>query len=141
MEHTILALCISACITDLSADVGLFEFQSRYLSLCVGYLYTVVQMVLLEFGEQLVSRKGMLPLLSGGSTVNVMWVSIWFMWLFGISTWSFLTMQITSSTNLIHQGVGMGHRGHTANSSKYSIYILAITGETGEPRAASWSCL
>ena len=67
-------------------------------------------MALLELVEHLVSRKGMLPSLFGDSIVNLMWVSIWFMWLNRLSTWSFLTMQMASSTYVFHQGVGMGHR-------------------------------
>ena len=58
-----------------------------------------------------------------------------------MTTWSFLVMQTTSSTHLFHHGVGMGHRGPSACSSKYSIQIFAMTGETGEPIAVPWSCL
>ena len=54
---------------------------------------------------------------------------------------SFLTEQMTSLTHLFHQGVGMGHRGPTADYSKFSMYMLAIIVETGEPMAAPWSCL
>ena len=78
---------------DLFADIGWLEFQSRYLSVCVGFPYTVVWIVWLELGEHLVSRKGMLPSLSGFSIVNLMWSSILFMWLNRMSIWSFLVMQ------------------------------------------------
>ena len=82
--------------------------------------------------------KGMLPSLSRDAMVNMMWSSIWFMWLNRMSTWYHLTMQITLSTYLLHQGVGMGNRAPSANSLKYSIYLLAITRETGDPMAALW---
>ena len=39
------------------------------------------------------------------------------------------------------QGVDMGHWGPSASSSKYSIYIFAITGDTGEPITVPLSCL
>ena len=64
----------------------------------------------IRVGGPLGVKERMLPSLSWGSTVNLMWVSIWFIWLNRISTWSFLIMQITSSTYLFHQGVRMGHR-------------------------------
>ena len=45
----------------------------------------------------------------------------------------FLVMQMISSTDLFHQGVGMGHWGPSASHSKYSISMFAITGDTGNP--------
>ena len=63
-------------MTDLLADIGWLEFKSRYLSVCVGFLYTVVCLVWLGFVVHLVSKKGMLSSLSGHSIVNFMWPSI-----------------------------------------------------------------
>ena len=40
-------------MTDLFADIGWLEFQSKYLSVCVSFLYTVVCIVWLEFGVHL----------------------------------------------------------------------------------------
>ena len=58
MEQTNLALWLSACITDLLADIGWFAFQSRYPSVCVGFLNTVVWVVWLELKVHLVSQEG-----------------------------------------------------------------------------------
>ena len=41
---------MSACITDLFADIGWLEFQYRYLSVWVGFLYTEVCYNLLGSG-------------------------------------------------------------------------------------------
>ena len=70
------------------------------------------------FGVHLVSKKGMLPSLSGHSIVSFIWSSILFIWLKRMSTWSFLVMQNTSSTYLSHHDGGIGHCGPSASSSK-----------------------
>ena len=67
------------------------------------------------------SKKGILPSLSGHSIVNFMWSSILLIWLNRMSTQSFSVMQIASSSYLFHQDVGMGHCGPSACSSKYSM--------------------
>ena len=67
---------------------------------CVSFLYTVVCIVWLRFGVHLVSKKGILPSLSGHSIVNFMWSSILFICLNRMSTWSISVIQIISSTSL-----------------------------------------
>ena len=47
-------------------------FQSRYLLVWVGFLYTQVCMVWSKFGEHLVSKNEMLQKLPGASIVNLM---------------------------------------------------------------------
>ena len=61
---------------DLFADIRWLKFQSKYLSVSVGFLYTVTWIVWLELEVHLVSKKGMLLSLSGLSIVNLMWASI-----------------------------------------------------------------
>ena len=85
--------------------------------------------------------KGMLLSQLEHSMVNLMWVSIWFVWLNRMSTWSFIVIQVTSSSYPSHQGVGMGHWGPITSSSKYSMSIFAMTGETGDPISVPWSHL
>ena len=46
--------------------------QKRHWSVCVGFLYTVVLMVVLGPGMILVSKNGMEPSCAGSSTVNCM---------------------------------------------------------------------
>ena len=61
--------------------------------------------------------------------------------------WSILSqlplgmMLKTSSTYLFPSLTGTGSSGPNARFSKYSIYMLATTGEQGEPIAAPCSCL
>ena len=57
-------------MTGLFVDNWWLEFQSKYLSICVGFLHTVVCIVQFGFGVHLVSKKGILPSLSGHSIVN-----------------------------------------------------------------------
>ena len=80
----------------------------QYLSMCVGFQYTVVCIVWLGFGVHLVSKKVMLPSLSWQSRVNFMWSSILFIWINRMSTWSFLVMQVTSYTYLFQPWCGNG---------------------------------
>ena len=47
----------------------------------------------------------------------------------------------TSATYLFHSLTGIGTSGPNVIFSKYSIYMLATTGEKGEPIAAPCSCL
>ena len=55
------------------------------------------------------SRNEVLLSLPWASIVNLMCRSTEFKWLKSVSTCSFLTMLMTSSTYLFHYGVGMGH--------------------------------
>ena len=71
-----MALWVSACMTNFFTDTGWLDFQSINLSVCAGFLHTVMWMVWLELGVQLVSKKEMLPSLSGHSILNMMWASI-----------------------------------------------------------------
>ena len=47
----------------------------------------------------------------------------------------------TSSTYLFQSFIGTGSSGPSAIFSKYSMYMLATTGEHGDPIAAPCSCL
>ena len=50
-------------------------------------------------------------IIARASILNFMWGSTEFKWLKRLSTCSFLTMLMTSSTSLFHQGLDMRHRG------------------------------
>ena len=108
MEHTILALWVSAWMTDLFADIGWLEFQSKYLKVW-DFLYTVVCIVLFEIGVHLVSKKRMFTSLSGCSIVSFIWSSILFVWLERMSTWSFYLCRLhyphISSTMVWGRGI------------------------------------
>ena len=52
----------------------------------------------------------------------------------------FKYMLIMLSISLFHQSVGMGHLRPRASCLKYSMKMLAMTGDMWEPTAAPWSC-
>ena len=88
-----------------------------------------------------VSRKGMPPSTFGCSMVNFMWGSMEFKYC-SILSWLPLGMILkTSSTYLFQSLTGMGSSGPRAIFSKYSIYMLATTGEHREPIVVPYSCL
>ena len=87
------------------------------------------------------SRKGMPPSTFGCSMVNLMWGSIEFRYCSKMSRFPFGMMLNTSSTYLFQYFTGTGNSGPKAIFSKYSIYMLATTGEHGEPIVAPCSCL
>ena len=88
-----------------------------------------------------VSKKGMPPSSFGCSLVNFIWGSMEFRY-WSILSWLPLGMMLkTSSTYLFQSLTGTGNSGSSARFSKYSIYMLATTGEQGEPIAVLCSCL
>ena len=87
------------------------------------------------------SRKGMPPSAFGCSMVNFMWGSIEFRYCSIVSQFPLGMMLKTSSTYLFQSFTGIGSSGPRAIFSKYSIYMLATTGEHGKPIAAPSSCL
>ena len=62
-----------------------------------------------ELGEHLVFKNEILPSLPGASIMNFMWGSTEFKWLKRVSTYSLLSILITSTTYHFHQWVGIGH--------------------------------
>ena len=81
------------------------------------------------------------PSAFGCSMVNLMWGSIEFRYCSKISWFPFGMMLNTSSTYLFQSFTGTGNSGPKAIFSKYSIYMLATTGEHGEPIAVPCNCL
>ena len=83
------------------------------------------------------SRKGMPPSMFGCSMVSLMWGSIEFRYCSKLSWFPLGMMLNTSSTYLFQSFTGTGSSGPRAIFSKYSIYMLATTGEHGEPIAGA----
>ena len=77
----------------------------------------------------------------GCSMVNFMWGSMEFKYWSILSQFLLGMMLKTSSTYLFQSLTVTGNSGPNAIFSKYSIYMLATTGEQGEPIAAPCSCL
>ena len=81
------------------------------------------------------------PSVFGCSMVNLMWGSIEFRYCSIVSRFPLGMMLKTSSTYLFQSFTGIGSSGARAMVLKYSIYMLATTGEHGEPIAVPCSCL
>ena len=107
---------------------------------CVVFLYTATA-IPPPWSLGKVSKKGM-PLSSlGCSMVNLKWGSMEFKYWSILSQFPLGIMLKTSSTYLFQSLTGTGNSGPNARFSKYSIYMLATTGEQGEPIAVPCSCL
>ena len=103
----------------------------------VGFLYTLVIMLFPEgLGKE--SRNRIAPCSFGDSIVNFMLGSIEFKCASSELLVPFLMMVSTSSTYLTQVLMvnNIGSSGPKALFSKYSIYMLATTGEHREPIAA-----
>ena len=87
------------------------------------------------------SKKGMPPSSFGCSIVNFICESMEFKYWSILSRLPLGMMLKTSSTYLFQSLTHTGSSGPNARFSKYSIYMLATTGEQGEPMAAPCSCL
>ena len=111
------------------------------ISVCVGGLsvdcYHYVFSLRLREGVQ----EGDPPSAFGCSMVNFMWGSIEFRYCSIVSRFPLGMMLKTSSTYLFQSFTGIGSSGPRAIFSKYSIYMLATTGEHGEPIVVPCSCL
>ena len=98
--ETTLTLCARVLYILLLAVIKWLLSQCRYWSVCVGFLYAVVWMVLFSPGVTLVSRNWMEPSVPGCSTVNCMLGSREVVCWSGCVLCSALWMTRVSSTNL-----------------------------------------
>ena len=107
----------------------------------MGFLYTATA-IHPPWGLGKVSKKGDAPLL-----IRLLYGAFLYGGQWSLSIEAFypqfpLGMILkTSSTYLFQSLTGTGNSGPNARFSKYSIYMLATTGEQGEPIVALCSCL
>ena len=106
LEDTTLALCANVLITLCFAAMKWLLSQCRYWSVCVGFLQTVVMMMLLGPGETWVSRKGSDLSLFGSSMVNCMHGSCVLMCWKLLAVFPFWMTKVSSTTLVMDGGWG-----------------------------------
>ena len=90
-------------------------------------------------GMMRISKNGIEPSSLDSSRVNLMLLSMEFMWYRKASLWDFLMMVKVSSTNLFHSDGGCGDVARALVSRSY-IKRFATIGLIGEPPAVPSTC-
>ena len=109
------------------------------ISVCGFSIYCNCYTFSLGFWEGV--PEGDAPSSLGCSMVNFIWGSMEFKYWSILSQFPLGMILKTSSTYLFQSLTGIGNSGPNAIFSKYSIYMLATTGEQGEPIVVPCSCL
>ena len=130
--HTVVALWERVWMTLNLAERWWWLSHCKYWSVCVGFLYIVIESVLLASGLTVVSKKDMEPSSLLFSTVNFIARSTLLMCWRKPSLLTSLWMTKVSSTNL-HQNLGGFGAVLKAFCSKYSMYRLATIGQFSLP--------
>ena len=139
MLHTVEALWERVWMTLNLAERWWWLSHCKYWSVCVGFLYTVMDREPSASGLTIVSKKGMEPSSLLSSTVNLRAGSTLLMCWRKPYLLASLWMTKVSSTYLCQHLGGCGAV-LRAFCSKYSMYKLASMGLTVEPMAAPSTC-
>ena len=97
LEHTLFALFIKTLTPALLAKTGWLELKSRYLSICVGFLYTK-NSISSPLGLENVSKKGITP----PCWVALEWTLCVDLWSFGTEALPLFCLWISCWTHHLH---------------------------------------